>query len=132
MKPSGVLNFENVPADASDPDVKVYVNGEEVSSGGGSSDYTTATINIVSKAMQSNYVGLPVVVEDAETFTGSFAVSYAANGSEFKVILYKGRAYFDPNFNLEDLVSTPANVKLDADVDMYYLDGDATLEYVDQ
>ena len=40
MKPSGILNFENVPAGADDPDVKVYVNGElvETGGGGGSSD----------------------------------------------------------------------------------------------
>lgn len=35
MKPSGILNFENVPADAGDPDVKVYVNGVKVNNGSG-------------------------------------------------------------------------------------------------
>lgn len=47
MKPSGVLNFENVPNDAGDPDVKVYVNGDLVESGGGGSSigkYATVTL----------------------------------------------------------------------------------------
>lgn len=33
--PSAVVAFENVPADAADPVVDVYVNGEKVDSGGG-------------------------------------------------------------------------------------------------
>jgi len=37
--PSAVVAFENVPADAADPVVDVYVNGEKVSSGGGGTDF---------------------------------------------------------------------------------------------
>lgn len=37
--PSAVVAFENVPADAADPVVDVYVNGEKVDSGGGSADF---------------------------------------------------------------------------------------------
>lgn len=37
--PSAVVAFENVPDDAADPVVDVYVNGEKVSSGGGGADF---------------------------------------------------------------------------------------------
>ena len=48
MKPSGVLNFENVPADAGDPDVKVYVNGDLVESGGGGASIGKfVTVNLI-------------------------------------------------------------------------------------
>ena len=44
-KPKGVLSFWNVPADADDPDIKVYVNGALVE-GSSSSDISIATITI--------------------------------------------------------------------------------------
>ena len=100
MKPSGIVSFYNVPDDAGDPDVKVYVNNELVETGGGGSDDLTAaklTVNIP----QNNAKGF-----------GTIATVYAAciNGNEttsyyeiqqddetvtVDIVLYKGAAYVE-------------------------------------
>lgn len=48
MTPYGKLSFWNVPDDADDPVVEVYVNGELVDyQGGGGEDLTTCTLTII-------------------------------------------------------------------------------------
>lgn len=91
MKPSGILNFENVPDDAGDPDVKIYVNGEEVSAGGGSSDFTTATMTINTGSGVKGLL-MPIIYDEEpagiiETFptTGS-----ELEDGEYTIMLYKG------------------------------------------
>lgn len=48
--PSAVVAFENVPADADDPVVDVYVNSEKVSSGGGDDRLTIIELDNDMKA----------------------------------------------------------------------------------
>lgn len=92
MKPSGVLNFENVPQDAGDPDVKVYVNGEEVSTGGGGdSDFTTTTITVVNNKASDIYARFACLQEDAiNEMTSPFIE--ASSTEDVTIIMYKGSA----------------------------------------
>lgn len=93
MKPSGILNFENVPADAGDPDVKVYVNGSEVEiGGGGDSDFTTAVMTV------ADYEGMmfpasPPQLFNEEGNAGAYVESSVAAG-EYTIVLYKGKCLF--------------------------------------
>ena len=102
MKPSGIVSFYNVPDDAGDPDVKVYVNNELVETGGGGSDdLNTAKLT----------VNIPQNNKNAKGF-GTIATVYAAciNGNEttsyyeipqddetvtIDIVLYKGAAYVE-------------------------------------
>lgn len=91
MKPSGVLNFENVPADAGDPDVKVYVNGAEVSAGGvGDSDFSTAEVTITISDENVNAIIIPIAT-DNDDYGETADTGIAASGT-YSVILYKGKA----------------------------------------
>ena len=87
MKPSGILNFENVPLDAGDPDVKVYVNGELVETGGGSSDLTLATITIAEDSDTEYLSAMAYVDGDA---IKTMAAMECSAGDTFTVPLYKG------------------------------------------
>ena len=107
MKPSGILNFENVPADAGDPDVKVFVNGEEVSAGGGDSDFTTATVTIATGLGIRNFL-LPEIVDNEEYV--AILCAYPAPASilddgEYLVPLYKGKLVIE-NAGIQELTIT--------------------------
>ena len=97
MKPSGILNFENVPADAGDPDVKVFVNGEEVSAGGGGdSDFTTATVTI--SAVHVTDIPLPFI-DDTDGYECVYVIypTNAYDAGVYKVPLYKGKLMVETN-----------------------------------
>ena len=130
MKPSGILNFENVPADAGDPDVKVYVNGSEVEiGGGGDSDFTIAVVTINNtgetdlKLLASYIVGddidiLPnVPVDDDDT-------------TELQLILYKGSlrtALLTPDQQiLKENIATTGSIEASAE-GMLTITGDGTI-----
>lgn len=82
MKPSGIVSFYNVPADAEDPDVKVYVNNELVETGGGGGgDFSTCTVTPGANGIT---VSLPVVDEENNT------LSLQGLFDPEKVVLYKG------------------------------------------
>lgn len=96
MKPSGILNFENVPQDAGDPDVKVYVNGELVETGGGGkSDFTVANVSIGADTM----IQLCVLTDPSELYSlpagtlPTVITDYVdAEEGTYSVPLYKGHA----------------------------------------
>lgn len=114
MKPSGIINFENVPADAGDPDVKIYVNGEEVSSGGGGGDFTTAVITTAADAGTDN-VTAPIPVVDE---SGIILPVEIEPNKTYTVVLYKGKLNLTVmNFGLVSftVVSGDAEVTLDND-----------------
>lgn len=95
MKPSGVLNFENVPADAGDPDVKVYVNGSEVSAGGGGdSDFDTVKVTFVNNDTVKNLEPhISVIMEsDGDKFIVADPLIMSETSEELDVVLYKGSA----------------------------------------
>ena len=130
MKPSGVLNFENVPADAGDPDVKVYVNGDLVETGGGGSGIPivkTATVKIIATgtAEQTLYIGASCNTDRDATYVQSMFLDndkyYAAyepeiaGGSELDATMIiieenGGCCINDSNLN------EPASVTGDAEV----------------
>lgn len=89
MKPSGILNFENVPADAGDPDVKVYVNGSEVEIGGGSSDFTTAAVTLANSTgdLDDIVLAAPFIVEGEISIMPDVTRGHQAT---LEIVLYKG------------------------------------------
>lgn len=116
MKPSGIVSFYNVPADAGDPDVKVYVNNELFETGGGSSDFTTCMVTPGSRGID---VSLPVVDEENNTISMGFP------SEAVKVVLYKGSikipvAYLDVTIDSGDAVYDSGN-------DIVTITGDCTL-----
>lgn len=89
MKPSGIVSFYNVPADAEDPDVKVYVNNELVESGGGgSSDLSICTMTI-GENYDRNYV--LISIPEASDLYNESSVGKSYNTGTYNVILYKGQ-----------------------------------------
>lgn len=103
MKPSGILNFENVPQDAGDPDVKVYVNGELVETGGGGGDFTTA---IVSVSEDVNVIATYLLTNGDDTSLWTDSGMYA-DMSPFIIPLYKGKIIMVPSGG--NVVSVTAN-----------------------
>lgn len=116
MKPSGIINFENVPADAGDPDVKIYVNGEEVSSGGGGGDFSTCTVTPGTDGIETF---LPVVDEENDTIKMQYSPS-----DPVKVVLYKGSLQVDTLQLVVDDISGDA--VYDSDNDIVTVTGDCT------
>lgn len=94
MKPSGIISFYNVPDDAGDPDVKVYVNNElvEIGGGGGESDFSLVTMTVAGEAndVATNF---PTVVNAGGTDAAVGGGVEISGGLTYPVILYKGVAF---------------------------------------
>lgn len=126
MKPSGILNFENVPADADDPDVKVYVNGELVETGGGdSSDFTTAVVTSDDTTYQISM--LAPVAMDEEGMSASFVIETLDIGASITVILYKGYAVIPVNLSDDDTLDVTGDGVYNEDTKMLFVTGNCTI-----
>lgn len=124
--PSAVVSFNAVPEDAADPDVKVYVNGELVESGGGGGgDLSTCKVTFDADSSTGS-LKLPNYIEDCAT--GSFSVS--AN-SEANAILYKGAAIIEKTnpADILTVVSGSAEVNDDGTVSVT---GDCVINYTSE
>ena len=140
MKPSGVLNFENVPTDAGDPDVKVYVNGDLVETGGGgSSDFALATLTIGNN-IQCDVFG--AVFDLSQMFelpadTLPTVISQMSEPSEgsYTVCLYKGCTVLNCFNDNMDHVEISGNIEpIDPPVEgsyLYVITGDCSITYED-
>ena len=119
--PSGVFNYTQVPDDAGDADIKVYVNGEEVSSGGGgSSDFSTAKVTIINNDANGINLYAAVVGENYMDCTDSVGGSAS---KEINIALYKGKAFA--------ILRTAGGSLIDEDIettgDIDFDDGDITI-----
>lgn len=118
MKPSGILSFWQVPEDAGDPDIKVYVNGELVETGGGSSDFTTCTVTPKDKGL---YAEIPIIANDVLTMSDPDGVLSA------EVPLYKGTLVMNfPNAYFE--VDVSGNATYDSGTGELVITGDCQLD----
>jgi hypothetical protein len=96
-----------------------------VEGGGGSSDFSTATLTLV--GFTNEHVTCARVLENAEYgLQGTFGdASVGADGTQIEVILYKGVAYFAVG-GLG--TKTPSgNITFDSDLDMFVMTGDGTI-----
>lgn len=90
MKPSGIVSFYNVPADAEDPDVKVYVNNELVESGGGgSSDLSFCNLTI-GEDFDRTPISLTLPYLSDLEGSEALVVGTQFNTGVYKIPLYKG------------------------------------------
>ena len=129
--PSGVFNYTQVPDDAGDADVKIFVNGEEVSAGGGSSDFTVAKISVTNQHSDAIQLNIANADDDENTSSDQINISGGSTVDNINVILYKGNAYgtlFDSNGQLiEEDVTVSGDVEFDeGDVTVT---GDGTITY---
>lgn len=101
--PSGVFNYMQVPDDAGDAAVKIFVNGEEVSAGG-SSDFTIAKVTI-DTGSGAESLNLPYTF-DEENASGiwlSWAYNQAFLDGEYNIPLYKGMIIAEQVYATMDL-----------------------------
>ena len=114
MKPSGLLSFWQVPEDAGDPDVKVYVNGELVEAGSGSGDFTTASVTLTGNDVILVNVAY-LVTSDGETqLVTSDAMTPEA--SPMTIPLYKGKIVLVPSGSkFESVTANNDNASIDSD-----------------
>ena len=124
--PSAVVSFNAVPEDAADPDVKIYVNGELVESGGGSSDITTATVKL-SNDSSSGYISMPLCY-DLEGYTGLYGLGPVAADGEYTVALYKGAAYINVITGTDVLSVVSGDAELDENA--IKVTGDCVIKYL--
>lgn len=124
MKPSGILNFENVPADAGDPDVKVYVNGSEVEiGGGGDSDLTTCELTVTTSGdAYYDSITAPLIYNN-EAAIGS--ASATDETTVYTIILYKGSAKGISLIDLTGTVTLSGDIAQDGPA--YTVTGDAAI-----
>lgn len=113
--PSAVVSFNAVPEDAADPDVKVYVNGELIESGGGGGggDLSTAIVTLTIAEGCSCF--LPYCNDGNNDPEAVAADTIAYYSGEYNVVLYKGEALLSAN----DL-SVVSAVSGDAEQDATY------------
>ena len=110
MTPSGILSFWNVPDDASDPDIKVYVNGELVEmGGGGESDFSLATMTIAGE-FDSATLNIPTVLNNGGTDCAVGGEMPISTGETYHVILYKGVGFVYFSYELNYTVSGDAEI----------------------
>ena len=127
-KPSAVVSFNAVPEDAADPDVKVYVNGELVESGGGGSgDLSIATVTIGADSDTGTLGGSFVYKKEYEIYENDGSAGYidAAAEQEYEIILYKGVAYVD--LGESEYTSLSGDVTYDADNNVLVVTGDCSI-----
>lgn len=128
--PSGVFNYTQVPDDAGDADVKVYVNGEEVSAGGGGGD--TVKIATITTAVDCSIFGCLVDLSeefdlDPGTLPDVFNMSESGAGI-YTVALYNGHGIII--ITTEEPYNVTGNAtKIDSiqDADAYDITGDVTI-----
>ena len=117
MNPSGILSFWQVPEDAGDPDIKVYVNGELVETGGGGGDFSTCTVTPGSNGITVN---MPVVDEENNTLSLQGILFDPA-----KVVLYKGSLVIPVPLKL--VVVDSGDAVYDSDNEIVTITGDCQL-----
>ena len=118
--PSAVVAFENVPADAADPVVDVYVNGEKVDSGGGGGGITIFEIGSDKKCNASINEIVAAIKEGPVCFK---AVSSAGNDIAMSAytLAFGDPPYPAATFNvigmdiLENDATIPETYQADAD-----------------
>ena len=119
--PSGILSFVAVPDDAGDADVKVYVNGELVESGGGGdSDFAIAkwTNTIANLKIVGCFI-------DEETIAPT-TMSTEFDVGSYDLAMYKGSGvcYMDPSG--VEYVEFTGDAEVDVDGTITYT-GDFTI-----
>ena len=118
MKPSGIVSFYNVPDDAGEPDVKVYVNNELVETGGGGGgDFSTCTVTPGANGITVN---MPVVDEENNTLSLQGILFDPAT-----VVLYKGSLVIPVPLKL--VVIDSGDAVYDSDNEIVTITGDCQL-----
>ena len=97
-----------------------YVNNVE--GGGGSSDFSTATLTLNGKHPPIGQNLLPTLLVDPEHGLAGAYGSTNASSSPYTVILYKGKAYA-----VLPQGTTSGGIVYDEDMEMYVITGDCTI-----
>lgn len=101
--------------------------GEQLTEGGGgSSDFSTATMTIVNGRVDTK-LSVPCILDNEEFNMRGSATMSIFDRSSCQVILYKGKAYVITS--QADVESTGGNIEYDADIQMYVVTGDCTITY---
>ena len=123
MKPSGIVSFYNVPDDAGDPDVKVYVNNELVETGGGGeSDFTTCEVTFTNTA--ASYVYIPELVDTEPAALATFGEKAAG---VYTIALYKGMAVIKTGAIVDD--TSGLIQEDDENTGRYIITGDCSITF---
>lgn len=102
---------------------------EEVSGGGGSSDFSTAEVTITNNGSASRSLGLPVCTESELTPLGHAVLINrteevgTGESATFKVPLYKGYTMFNTSLT----VQTSGNITYNSTYRLYLITGDCTI-----
>ena len=92
-------------------------------SGGGGGDLSTAQVTIIGTATGGNYCSAIAVIPD---YNIEGSMPFLSNlPSPISVVLYKGKAYYQP----DNVQSVSGNIEYDSDLQMYVITGDCTITY---
>lgn len=125
--PSAVVSFNAVPEDAADPDVKVYVNGELVESGGGGGGDLSACKITFDAESGSGYVDVAYFIEIPDGPYGTSGKFRVTANAVADAILFKGKCYVEKK-NVLDTITVVSGSAVDAD-GMIEVSGDCVLNY---
>lgn len=102
----------------------VKLNGEEYGGGGGSSDFSTATLTITGTNRGFINVANVLVVPDYNLEGTNY--QSALTDDALTVILYKGKAYAVAGSTVQ---SVSGNITYDSDMEWYVITGDCTVNF---
>lgn len=97
-------------------------NGEDIGGGGGSSDFSTATLTLNGKHPPIGQNLLPTLLVDPEHGLAGAYGSTNWTSSPYTVILYKGKAYA-----VLPQGTTSGGIVYDEEMEVYVITGDCTI-----
>ena len=127
LSPGGKIEFQTLTATEnktySEDGVAYTSVTVNVEGGGGSSDFSTATVTTIDAPSNLHLPFLFIV--DEYNIEGSSATSNYTTGSPFTIILYKGKAYAP----LEQVGSISGNIEYVEELSCYVITGDCTITF---
>lgn len=103
----------------------VKINGEEAGGGGGSSDFSTATLTVNGNFTQSDLFMVPVIEKDPNNEDIAFPQLQSGNNT-YTVILYKGRSTLMFTGSQSHTITVSGNIETAA-TGVYIITGDCTI-----
>ena len=95
--------------------------------GGGSSDFSTATVTFVNNTADKVLLGATAVVLDEGEHSCIYGIDSLADNGSYTFILYKGLNVFTCNNSDQLTVTTSGNVTYDSENDTFLITGDCTI-----
>ena len=104
-------------------DVADYAYADVNVSGGGGGDLSTAQVTIIGTVSGGNLCSAIAVIPD---YNIEGTMPFLSNlPSPISVVLYKGKAYYQP----DSVQSVSGNIEYDSDLQMYVITGDCTITF---